>query len=159
MILPQLEARRHGADVVGMMFFDDNNYILRAGDPTAAPRALGGPDADPDLQPYYALDAEQRRRVHVSVGDIAEQAREVDELRDQRSGLPGAEPGAQHAELPGQRVQDRHWNRQRVFQKGAKITNRTKLHGESKPVMPTALLRDQCLVNVVEKEATGEVIG
>lgn len=33
MILPQLEARRHGADVVGMMFFDDNNYILRAGDP------------------------------------------------------------------------------------------------------------------------------
>ena len=63
------------------------------------------------------------------------------------------------AELPGQRVQERHWNRQRIFQKGAEITNRTKLHGESKPVMPTALLRDQCLVNVVEKEATGEVIG
>ena len=34
MILPQLEQRRHGAEVVGMMFFDDNNYILRAGDPT-----------------------------------------------------------------------------------------------------------------------------
>ena len=33
MILPQLEERRHGAEVVGMMFFDDNNYILRAGDP------------------------------------------------------------------------------------------------------------------------------
>jgi DsrE/DsrF/DsrH-like protein len=33
MILPQLEQSRHGAEVVGMMFFDDNNYILRAGDP------------------------------------------------------------------------------------------------------------------------------
>lgn len=33
MILPQLEQGRHGAEVVGMMFFDDNNYILRAGDP------------------------------------------------------------------------------------------------------------------------------
>ena len=33
MILPQLEEGRHGAEVVGMMFFDDNNYILRQGDP------------------------------------------------------------------------------------------------------------------------------
>ncbi len=33
MILPQLEAGNHGADVVGMMFFDDNNYVLRKGDP------------------------------------------------------------------------------------------------------------------------------
>lgn len=33
MILPQLEAGRHGAQVVGMMFFDDNTYVLRAGDP------------------------------------------------------------------------------------------------------------------------------
>lgn len=33
MILPQLEEDRHGAEVVGMMFFDDNNYVLRAGDP------------------------------------------------------------------------------------------------------------------------------
>lgn len=33
MILPQLEAGTHGADVVGMFFFDDNNYVLRAGDP------------------------------------------------------------------------------------------------------------------------------
>ena len=33
MILPQLEEKRHGAEVVGMMFFDDNNYILRKGDP------------------------------------------------------------------------------------------------------------------------------
>jgi sulfur relay (sulfurtransferase) complex TusBCD TusD component (DsrE family) len=33
MILPQLEEQRHGAEVVGMMFFDDNTYVLRAGDP------------------------------------------------------------------------------------------------------------------------------
>jgi sulfur relay (sulfurtransferase) complex TusBCD TusD component (DsrE family) len=32
MILPQLEEERHGAEVVGMFFFDDNNYLLRAGD-------------------------------------------------------------------------------------------------------------------------------
>ena len=34
MILPQLEAGEHGADVVGMFFFDDNLYVLRKGDPT-----------------------------------------------------------------------------------------------------------------------------
>jgi sulfur relay (sulfurtransferase) complex TusBCD TusD component (DsrE family) len=33
MILPQLEEQRHGAEVVGMMFFDDNTYVLRKGDP------------------------------------------------------------------------------------------------------------------------------
>ncbi|MGB3328028.1 MAG: SaoD/DsrE family protein [Thermomicrobiales bacterium] len=33
MILPQLEAGRHGSDVVGMFFFDDNTYLLRQGDP------------------------------------------------------------------------------------------------------------------------------
>jgi sulfur relay (sulfurtransferase) complex TusBCD TusD component (DsrE family) len=33
MILPQLEDGSHGAEVVGMMFFDDNTYVLRAGDP------------------------------------------------------------------------------------------------------------------------------
>ena len=33
MILPQLENGKHGVQVVGMMFFDDNNYVLRAGDP------------------------------------------------------------------------------------------------------------------------------
>jgi sulfur relay (sulfurtransferase) complex TusBCD TusD component (DsrE family) len=33
MILPQLEQGNHGADVVGMFFFDDNNYVLRRGDP------------------------------------------------------------------------------------------------------------------------------
>jgi sulfur relay (sulfurtransferase) complex TusBCD TusD component (DsrE family) len=33
MILPQLEQGRHGADVVGMFFFDDNTYALRKGDP------------------------------------------------------------------------------------------------------------------------------
>ncbi|MEL6361255.1 MAG: SaoD/DsrE family protein [Pseudomonadota bacterium] len=33
MILPQLEAGNHGADVAGMFFFDDNVYALRKGDP------------------------------------------------------------------------------------------------------------------------------
>jgi hypothetical protein len=33
MILPQLEEGRHGAEVAGAFFFDDNNYALRAGDP------------------------------------------------------------------------------------------------------------------------------
>jgi len=33
MILPQLEADRHGAEVVAMFCFDDNGYVLRAGDP------------------------------------------------------------------------------------------------------------------------------
>ena len=33
MILPQLEAGNHGVQVVGMFFFDDNCYVLRAGDP------------------------------------------------------------------------------------------------------------------------------
>ncbi len=33
MILPQLEGGYHHAEVVGMMFFDDNIFCLRAGDP------------------------------------------------------------------------------------------------------------------------------
>ena len=33
MILPQLEQGNHGVEVVGMFFFDDNTYVLRAGDP------------------------------------------------------------------------------------------------------------------------------
>ena len=32
MILPQLEADTHGAEVIGMMFFDDNIFALRKGD-------------------------------------------------------------------------------------------------------------------------------
>ena len=31
MILPQLEEKSHGADVIGMMFFDDNLYVLAKG--------------------------------------------------------------------------------------------------------------------------------
>jgi hypothetical protein len=34
MILPQLEDGRHGADVVGMFFFEDNCYLLSKGNPT-----------------------------------------------------------------------------------------------------------------------------
>ena len=33
MILPQLKADAHGADVVGMFFFHDNTYALREDDP------------------------------------------------------------------------------------------------------------------------------
>ena len=33
MILPQLEKGNHGANVIGMFFFDDNAYLLRSGDP------------------------------------------------------------------------------------------------------------------------------
>ncbi|HHB12513.1 MAG TPA: sulfur reduction protein DsrE, partial [Chromatiales bacterium] len=33
MILPQLEAGNHGVQVVGMFFFEDNNYVLVKGDP------------------------------------------------------------------------------------------------------------------------------
>lgn len=33
MILPQLEQGIHVAQVVGMMFFDDNLYVLRQGEP------------------------------------------------------------------------------------------------------------------------------
>lgn len=33
MILPQLEQGIHGAQVVGMFFFDDNLYVLRQGEP------------------------------------------------------------------------------------------------------------------------------
>ncbi len=33
MILPQLEQNIHGAEVVGMFFFEDNNYVLVNGDP------------------------------------------------------------------------------------------------------------------------------
>jgi sulfur relay (sulfurtransferase) complex TusBCD TusD component (DsrE family) len=33
MILPQLENGTHGVEVVGMMFFDDNTFVLRQGDP------------------------------------------------------------------------------------------------------------------------------
>jgi hypothetical protein len=33
MILPQLEKKNHGPHVIGMMFFDDNIFVLRKGDP------------------------------------------------------------------------------------------------------------------------------
>ena len=33
MILPQLEDDAHGVDVVGMFFFEVNNYVLVKGDP------------------------------------------------------------------------------------------------------------------------------
>ncbi len=38
MILSQLEAGRHGVEVVGMFFFDDNTFILRRADPSGERR-------------------------------------------------------------------------------------------------------------------------
>jgi hypothetical protein len=35
MILPQLEEGRHGVDVAGMFFFEDNNYVLVKGNRVA----------------------------------------------------------------------------------------------------------------------------
>ena len=34
MIVPQLEVGRHGAEVAGVFFFVDNNYLLVRGNPT-----------------------------------------------------------------------------------------------------------------------------
>ncbi len=39
MILPQLEEKRHGAEVVGMFFFDDNTYALANISPSIQLRA------------------------------------------------------------------------------------------------------------------------
>ena len=36
MILPQLEEKRHGETVVGMFFFEDNNYVLLKDNPIGA---------------------------------------------------------------------------------------------------------------------------
>ena len=36
MIIPQLEEKRHGADVVGMFFFGDNTFFLLNGTDTAS---------------------------------------------------------------------------------------------------------------------------
>ena len=33
MILPQLEENRHGVEVAGMFFFEDNNFVLVKGNP------------------------------------------------------------------------------------------------------------------------------
>ena len=40
MILPQLEGDFHGVEVVGMMFFDDNVFCLRQGDPVGERLAI-----------------------------------------------------------------------------------------------------------------------
>ncbi|MFB6146186.1 MAG: SaoD/DsrE family protein [Halobacteriaceae archaeon] len=77
MILPQLEAEAHGANVVGMFFFDDNTYALREGDPLgerladvaaeqdillmlcdqcADERGLAERNADGDLEPAGTVD-------------------------------------------------------------------------------------------------------
>lgn len=59
------------------------------------------------------------------------------------------------AQLLGQRMQYRHRHVQRVFQECAQITHRAELRGETKPVVLAALLRDQCVVGIVQVEVTG----
>ena len=44
MILPQLEAGTHGAEVIGMFFFDDNTLVLRQGDPVGERLAKAAQD-------------------------------------------------------------------------------------------------------------------
>jgi hypothetical protein len=53
MILPQLEKDRHGAEVVGMMVFGDNTFLLRKGgsDGGALKRSLTLCGVDPPSEP------------------------------------------------------------------------------------------------------------
>jgi sulfur relay (sulfurtransferase) complex TusBCD TusD component (DsrE family) len=46
MILPQLEAGDHGAEVAGMFFFHDNTFALREGDPLGERLADVGAERD-----------------------------------------------------------------------------------------------------------------
>jgi hypothetical protein len=63
------------------------------------------------------------------------------------------------AQLLGQRLQYRRRHGQRVFQEGTEITHRAKLHGKTQAVVLTTLLRNQCVVAVIEMEVTNEVLG
>ena len=60
-----------------------------------------------------------------------------------------------NAKLLGQCMQHRHRYVQRVIQEGAQVAHRPKLQGESKPVVLAALLRDQCVVGIVQVELAG----
>ena len=46
MILPQLEQGAHGVEVVGMFFFDDNTYVLRAAIPSASALVVWPPSME-----------------------------------------------------------------------------------------------------------------
>lgn len=43
--------------------------------------------------------------------------------------------------------------------KVTEITHRAKLHGKTQAVVLTTLLRNQCVVAVIEMEVTSEVLG
>lgn len=58
-------------------------------------------------------------------------------------------------QLLGQRLQ----HHQRVIQEGAQVAHRPQLHGKTKPVVLTALLRDQRLVRIVEVEVADQIRG
>ena len=61
MFLPQLEQGTHGVEAVGMLFFDDNTYVPRAGDPVGE-RVRGGRRAG------HAADAVRPVRVRARLG-------------------------------------------------------------------------------------------
>lgn len=75
MILPQLEEGRHGAEVVGMFFFDDNTYILRKGDPLG--ERLGAFAREHGMALMLCDQCASERGLAVRSGDGAYQPKDV----------------------------------------------------------------------------------
>jgi hypothetical protein len=48
---------------------------------------------------------------------------------------------------------------QRIVQEGAEIAHRSELHRETQPVVLATLQCDQCVVDVVQVEVTGKIVG
>lgn len=75
MILPQLEAGNHGATVVGMMFFDDNCYAMRKGDPVG--ERLGAIAREQGMLLMLCDQCANERNLAEPIGDGKYQARDV----------------------------------------------------------------------------------
>ena len=75
MILPQLEEGRHGAEVVGMFFFDDNCYVLRKGDPLG--ERLGKIARESGMLLMLCDQCATERGLAVQTGEHAYEARDV----------------------------------------------------------------------------------
>ena len=74
MILPQLEENRHGVDVVGMFFFEDNNYVLVDGNPIGARLhkvAQGKRHAADGLRPVLLRARDRRQAVSTACRSAA----------------------------------------------------------------------------------------
>ena len=87
MILPQLEQGTHGVEVVGLFFFDDNNYILRKGDPIGERLAK--------------VAAEQRHPAH--------------DVRSVRGGAGSRRGGTGNVSQPGESRRHRRWRASRLL--------------------------------------------